>query len=225
VLTLVVLNEREMQTKMIFTGYFMTDAYDDLTKACYIGDIERVRHLIERGVENIQPSREAKHEDEHMARFLSEGKVLEFALGLSSERGHADIVRLLLEAGAEEIHVAISLAAEHEQVDVMRVLFEKGASTEGLLLDAAEYGRIEVVRFLLSVYEDAEVDRWSEIFGDFMNHTSDELNESLLIAVLSGYTDIARLLIGAGADPTEVSSSFQVDQTALETLQRAKMLI
>ncbi|CAK9115055.1 unnamed protein product [Durusdinium trenchii] len=81
---------------------------------------------------------------------------------LAAERGHLEVVRLLLEAGADPNaatrcgHTVLMFAAQNGHLEVARVLLEVGADPNAAmqdgataLMDATVHGHLEVVRVLL----------------------------------------------------------------------------
>lgn len=88
-------------------------------------------------------------------------------LHYASAKGSRDIVKLLLDAGADpsipdnQSRTALHLACQIGNKDIIRLLWEKGAELNGTdkegstpLIYAAKYGRSEVCRFLLELGAD-----------------------------------------------------------------------
>ena len=88
---------------------------------------------------------------------------------LAASLGHLEVVRLLLEAGADKHAVdtegdtALSAAAQEGHLEVVRMLLEAGADKEAALTDgatalhfAAQDGHFEVVRLLLEAGADKD---------------------------------------------------------------------
>ena len=135
------------------------------------------------------------------------------ALIMAAWSGHIDVVRILLDAGANtDIHsgnpnpgggtpllrTALQRAAESGHIDVVRALLDAGASTHqpgnghggewgNPLIKAAAAGHIDVVRALLDA-------------GAHVN-TQDEYDETpLIMAAKAGHIDVVRALVDAGAE-------------------------
>lgn len=130
------------------------------------------------------------------------------ALSIAAERGHLDIVAILLKARADpnienlKGETALMSAARNGHVDVIKLLLqheipekdEKKPSvalkqenqlSKAMLL-AAEAGHIEAVKTLLQA-------------GVNINSTDASGNSALMLAVKNGHTQLAMMLIGAGA--------------------------
>ena len=122
------------------------------------------------------------------------------ALMWATENGHADCVRLLIDAGAnidatsEMGETALVQAAAEGRTDCVRMLIDAGARMDAMdevmypaLIAAATNGRTESVRLLIDAGADIEV---SVLCGW----------TALTNAADNGHTECARLLIEAGAD-------------------------
>ncbi|KAE8553411.1 hypothetical protein EYB25_004793 [Talaromyces marneffei] len=122
------------------------------------------------------------------------------SLQWACERGHIEIVQLLLEKGGDvnaeggEYGNALQAAAQGGYLDIVRLLLEKGAdvNAEGgeygnALQAAAQGGYLDIVRLLLE--EGADV-----------NAEGGEHGNALQAAAQGGYLDIVRLLLEKGAD-------------------------
>ena len=119
---------------------------------------------------------------------------------VASRRGHADVVQLLLEHGAEAKardrlrRTPLLLASHNGHAEVARVLLENGADTEDqdnrnrtpLLLASAD-GHVEVARVLFEYGADKEA-------RDYEKRTP------LLLASQGGHLEVARVLLEHDAD-------------------------
>ncbi|KAJ3033009.1 Ankyrin repeat and SOCS box protein 3 [Rhizophlyctis rosea] len=130
--------------------------------------------------------------------LLEEGADVHFedddCLRAAAEDGHAEVAKVLLDAGAvvkanEEDESALSEAAKIGRDDIVRLLLGAGADVnvgEGnALYQAAAYGELEVVCTLLE--NGAEVD-----IGE---------RTALVVAVEEGCAEVIRKLLKAGANP------------------------
>lgn len=151
--------------------------------ACQNGDIYVVQWLVKAGAD-VNARR-------HDGNFT--------ALGIAASQSHGDIVRYLLEQGAEvdvqdqDYGTPLYIAAENGCLPVLRQLLEHQANvnlTGGLhrrpLNVAAYYGHLEVVQLLLQ--KDIEVDPEEEY----------RYGSALGAAARKGHHDIVRLLLGKG---------------------------
>ena len=124
---------------------------DPIHELSFRGNVEGVRRLLD-----ADPKAAAEH-------LQSRDPVGMTALHLAVWGGHREIVRLLLERGAEVNakdaggETAVLLAARWGRGDLMDLLLEHGADASirddqgrTLLHKAAEYGHVEVMRALLS---------------------------------------------------------------------------
>eukprot|EP00439_Symbiodinium_sp_Y106_P023855 s1984_g2.t3 len=121
-------------------------------------------------------------------------------LRLASCNGHVEIVRLLLEAGADKDladndgYTPLISASSRGHVEIARLLLEAGANKDmatsdgaTALMFASGRGDVEVARLLLQAGADPDL-------GD------DDGDTPLMIASSDGHVDIARLLLEAGAN-------------------------
>ncbi|NWY57319.1 ASB3 protein, partial [Chionis minor] len=152
--------------------------------ACH-GSLESVRVLLEAGADPSEVTTEATT-----------------ALFLAVENEHMDIVKLLLQYGAnvEGPHSWSGWNSLHQAsfqgcTEIMKILMEKGASKEceddfGItpLFVAAQYGELESLRLLVS-------------HGANVNCQAKDRATPLLIAAQEGHTECVELLLSNGADP------------------------
>ena len=140
----------------------------------------------------------------------------------AARNGHLDVVRLLLEAGADKHAVmryratALHVAAQNGHLDVVRLLLAAGADKDAemqagrtALHLAAHQGHLHIVRLLLEAGADkgaqtqTEIRMWPNIFervGFRMRRPCKIGSTALHIASQKGRLDIVRLLLEAGSD-------------------------
>ena len=156
-----------------------------LTLASYFGHIETVRYIVD------LPEVELNHRD-------SDNKI---PLHCAAQEKHTDVVQLLIDAGTEIDskngvgRFPVHLASLSGALDVVKMLVRVGAGVcvtdsrgDTCLILATFFGHTETVRYLVGL---PEVD---------VNHRNSENNTALHCAVEEKHTDIAQLLIAAGAD-------------------------
>ncbi|KAL6646708.1 hypothetical protein ACP70R_015402 [Stipagrostis hirtigluma subsp. patula] len=110
----------------------------------------------------------------------------------AAHAGHADIVRALLEAGADVnqklfLGYATTAAAREGNTDVLEILLLAGATQkacEDALLEASLFAEAEAVRILIS----------SEMLG------SEAMAHALVTASSRGFNDIVAILLQSGVD-------------------------
>ena len=115
-----------------------------LTEACYAEDLIKCKELIEEGVDCNQKGKDG------------------FPLIAAAEKGNVDIVRLLLEHGAdttkanESGETALLSASHHRHLAVVALIIQHGADKDTAcflnmtaLYYAAQNGHLEVVRYLI----------------------------------------------------------------------------
>ncbi|NWH80756.1 ASB3 protein, partial [Piaya cayana] len=124
------------------------------------------------------------------------------ALFLAVENGHTDIIKFLIQHGAnvKGPHSWSGWNSLHEAsfqgyTEIMKILLEKGACKEckdnfGItpLFVAAQYGKLESLRLLVS-------------HGAEVNCQAKDKATPLLIAAQEGHTECVELLLSKGADP------------------------
>ena len=121
------------------------------------------------------------------------------ALLNASGRGHLDVVRLLLENGADvnaadiSGNTALMRASENGHTDVVRLLLEKGVDVnavynhgETALMRASAWGHLDAVRLLLEK-------------GADVNAVNDYGETALMLASREGHLDVVKLLETYGA--------------------------
>jgi hypothetical protein len=152
------------------------DLGDALRRAASAGDLAKVKELLAAGV------------DVNAANAYG-GTALSFAC----DKGHAAVVDLLIERGAD-VNTAdrfygntpLGWATRHGHAGIVRTLLAKGAQgEEQALMTAAEQGYGAVVTIIL---ERGKIG-------------SETLNDALMIASLSQQAEIVTLLQAAGAKP------------------------
>ena len=128
---------------------------------------------------------------------------------VAASRGHADVVRLLLEAQADVNHrksldgmylnSPLAAAAHRGHVEVARVLLKAGAGQgpdrvdelNDLLMSVCAIGHVELVPLLLEHGASAN--------GSENPWTGMVTSTPLSLATKYGNAEVARLLVGAGA--------------------------
>jgi len=162
-----------------------------LSNASYEGFIEGVEALLEVG---------ASPNDE-------EGK--SWALYFAVDKQHVEIVRLLLERGANPDtqfsygRLPVHAAASHSSIEMLSMLQEAGAdlsrldeSKESALYQAVKNGRFEVAKWLIA--QGVELNQGEKLFNHTPLYTACDKYKN----TDERYADIVRVLLEAGADYT-----------------------
>lgn len=155
-----------------------------LTLACYKGQLEMVKFLLEAGADQ-------EHKTEEMHTALME----------ASMDGHVEVARLLLDSGAQVTMPAdsfespLTLAACGGHVELAMLLLERGANIEEVndegytpLMEAAREGHEEMVALLLSQGADINA------------QTEETFETALTLACCGGFLEVVDFLIKAGAE-------------------------
>jgi len=140
------------------------------------------------------------------------------ALIIAAENGYTEIVKCLLDKGAEPNlktkfnYTALMLAASHGHTEIVKILVDNDAYLDLIekdnctaLMLAALYGHTEIVKFLL--------DKGAE-----PNLISGNNWTALIVAAKCGYTEIVKLLLNKGANVTLTNKH---NLTALELAKKA----
>jgi len=143
------------------------------------------------------------------------------ALGIAGERGHLEIVRLLLAHGANRYSASMWTLAQRDDTAVVAAIMESAAPDEraALMSDAlaaaCRHGRLEVVRYLLAAGADPNAGlprtggeaplpaaaKYPTLLALLLDAGAAPTAAALRAAAGSGSEESVRLLLAAGADP------------------------
>ncbi|CAK9054215.1 Kinase D-interacting substrate of 220 kDa B (Ankyrin repeat-rich membrane-spanning protein B) [Durusdinium trenchii] len=176
--------------QLVILGYCVPEDpdYQELHRACENNQVVEVERLLQKP---LNPNGTGAAID-HPPMLLAAG------------RGHLEVVRLFLEAGAgqnaatQAKTTALIFAAQNGHSEVVQVLLEAradqnaaGENGDTALGVAAEDGHSEVVRLLLKARADQNAARQDWV-------------TALMVAADGGHLEVARLLLEAGADQNAV---------------------
>jgi ankyrin repeat protein len=169
--------------------YMDEEAVDAIFRAVVDGVVQEVARLLDAEPHLL----EARDEEEDRTPLV-----------MAAEHGHAGVVRLLLERGADinasddSDDTALHYAADKGHEEVVPVLLSRGADSSRQSLNgftalrsASLHGHLSIVRQLLQHTGGRGVDE-----GDFHGCTA------LRWACIKGHVEVARVLLLAGADHT-----------------------
>ncbi|KAM6207571.1 ankyrin repeat and SOCS box protein 3 isoform 2-T2 [Sarcoramphus papa] len=182
-----------------------TEAYSDRCSAVGLaareGNVKMLTKLIKQGYSIDVPDNRG-WVPIHEAAAHNSSECLRLLVRAAVENGHADIVKFLLQHGAnvKGPHSWSGWNSLHQAsfqgcTEIMKILLEKGASKEckddfGItpLFVAAQYGKLESLRLLVS-------------HGADVNCQAKDRATPLLIAAQEGHLECVELLLSKGADP------------------------
>ncbi|KAL9097442.1 MAG: hypothetical protein Q9165_000338 [Trypethelium subeluteriae] len=198
-------------------------ASSPLIAACRSGDENLVQILLQAGA-SVNPSEHGFHDSEPLSDTIVRGHVSiveqlieagawvnpprSSPLALACYCGHRSIVHLLVRAGAavnpsiDNLYMdsPLAIACNRSHTEIVRILLNAGAHVDppgsSPLLLACRMGNITVVEDLLAA--GATVD------SSAYNHNEDS---PLVVACFHNHTDIAKLLVHAGAQINSPQSS------------------
>jgi ankyrin repeat protein len=159
-----------------------------LMQAIERNDIDGTKELIKKGAD-VQQIRGACGRS-----YKADASYKCTPLMLAAENGNIEIMKMLLDKGVninyqsiETIHMtAIIWAVWCSKIDSVKFLFDKGADISGVLGEAVNKNRFDIVEYLLDRGANPN-DRWGTV-------------SILDLAVVRGYADIAKILTKKGAN-------------------------
>jgi len=179
---------------LILSGIaFAQDPGEELRRAATTGDVAKVKELLDKGVD-------ANSANPYGAT----------ALVYASDKGYPEIVKLLLEHGADPNfrnnfygYPAIGWAAQNGNVEIAKLLLDKGAEVDSSILTMGiQANSPDFVKLILER-------------GKF---APESLTGALAVAEDEGRTDIVEVLKAAGAKPLP-PANFPVDPATLKSYE------
>ena len=169
------------------------DPGEELRRAAGTGDVAKVKELLDKGI------------DVNAANTYGAT-----ALASAADRGHLEVVKLLLERGANPNTQdtfyklkPLSWAAQRGHMEIVRLLLDRGATADPELLIGGIYGeQPAIVKLMLEKTKPGE----------------GALTDALAIAEQVGNAEIVEILKAAGAKP-QAPASFEVDAATLKSYE------
>ena len=122
--------------------------------------------------------------DIELVKFaLEHGAAPHYGLCYEVHNKKLEVVKLLVEKGAENASDALTRAAEEGHTDIVRFLVDKGINPDAGLIHACISGHIDIVQLLLESGGNAD--------------------DAIFTAASEGQTEIVKLLLSHGANPTD----------------------
>ena len=177
-------------------GFVVVEEFSDcpLCKAAKNGDLERIEFLIDSGENPNSVSQSVN------AFSDQPGKLGDSALRFAVAEGHVDIVRALLDGGADvnkankDGATPLSASTNHSSAEIALILLDAGANPNAknkdggtALMSAAKQGHSEVAKVLLDAGANPDMVRkkgWT----------------ALLLASKFGFLEVVKVLLAAGAN-------------------------
>ncbi|KAJ7204166.1 ankyrin repeat-containing domain protein [Mycena pura] len=247
-----IFNLVETARDLLMQGALPEDGASALCAAAFYGHLSMVRLLIEVGGADVNATLEDGQFGTALQAAVSMGRTSDtpFSLGIDragvvdvtvgyaesalqavSPRAHEDVVRLLIEKGADvnlragRFGTALQVAAYWDHQTLVRLLIDNGADVNfrdsgpfGNALQAAAYdGHEALVRLLIDM-------------GADVNLEGGEFGSALYAAAVQGHEEIVRLLVNNGANVNAQGGNFGRDygsalQVSLSRGNIAKLLI
>lgn len=161
-----------------------------LMSASKTGNVELIKILLAGNAEHYSPNGELILTSKADPNII-EGWKGQTAIMWAAAYGHAETIRLLIEAGADidqpsfVVNVA-PVARDWLQGGFVYTAIPKGRMTA--LHFAAREGKLESIRALIEA-------------GADLNLVDDDKSSALILAIFNGHLDVAGALLDAGADP------------------------
>jgi len=135
--------------------------------------------------------------------LISKPSSLNFALEMVASFGHIDLVKKLINVGADVSaanYAAVRAATVSGYLDVIKYFMESGSITntlcDELLVIATENNRIDIIKYIL----------FENNFGHNLANIHYEYDLPLRTAIMQENLDIIKLLLNHGADPTSLNN-------------------
>jgi hypothetical protein len=192
---------------------------DKLTRAAFMGDLEGVRKIVEKGV----PAN-------------SRDSIGIPILGWAAEMGHQSIVEYLLAKGAkldsnDFLTSPLNMASEAGKEEIVRFLLKKGAHHDARdkggstpLFNAAFKGHTGVVRILLNAGADPNAKNNlgnTPLFAAIIGHSEEKPKIEVGGDLFVQDQEIVRLLLVSGADPKAINKANQTPAILAEMMTPA----
>ena len=132
-----------------------------------------------------------------------------WAMAYAAEGGHIEIVKLMLEKGANNYNLSMENAAYGGHMEIVKLMLEKGANDYNRAMEAAALsGHMEIVRLMLEkganyydwAMETAAGNGHIEIVRLMLEKGANDYNSAMSEAAYRGQIEIVRLMLEKGAN-------------------------
>lgn len=174
--------DKDVRDAARIAAWHIANKEEDFLNAVYTGDVKKVRALLQEVSANTQD------------------KYGQTALMAASSEGHYDIVKLLLDKGAD-VHIqdnngmsAFMFSSRRGHFDIVKLLLAGGANTN----DKSNDGRTALIQ--TSIHDHPNVVKLLLQYGSVVDAADNAGLTALIITSQNGHENIARILLESGAN-------------------------
>tara|TARA_R110001599_G_scaffold322739_1_gene534055 strand:- start:1159 stop:1965 length:807 start_codon:yes stop_codon:yes gene_type:complete len=146
----------------------------------------------------------------------------------AAKGGHRDIVKLLIDEGADNYNTIMASAAKGGHRDIVQLMLDKGAQNfDRAMADAAEGGHIDIVQLMLD--KGADDFNWAMSYATFRGHIdivrlmldkgANDFNLTMTYAAKRGHIDIVQLMLDKGANDFNLAMKYAAGAGHIDVAQ------